>query len=343
MSDISIVYKSVDELHAYENNPRINDSAVDVVANSINEFGFKVPMVIDNHDVIVTGHTRLKACKKLGIKKVPCIIADDLSEEQIRAFRLADNKVAEKADWDYELLDIEIESIDIIDMEDFGFEYIDVSENAEATQDRVENILNVAKANYFGVGKYDIPQIEPCDESKIDGIEEWIGFNYVLSDENPENKAVHFFLDDYQFERLWKSPERYCEKLKQYRVVLSPDFSPFADMPMATQIFNHYRKHWVAKYLQENGVNIVPTIRASKDERSFEWYLDGEPSNSVVCISNMWSDDSEGLEYFMEEFEGMVEKLSPSKIFVYGRRMEILDKYNVEYISTFADKRWGRE
>ena len=119
---MQIVYKKVDELIPYINNPRKNDDAVDKVASSIKHFGFKVPIVIDQQNEIVAGHTRLKAAKKLGIKEVPCIVADDLDDNQIKAFRLADNKVSEAAAWDDELLGIEMFSINDIDLKEFGFD-----------------------------------------------------------------------------------------------------------------------------------------------------------------------------------------------------------------------------
>ena len=122
MDKLKIEYLGTDELIPYANNPRNNDEAVDYVANSIKEFGFKVPCVIDNEKNVVCGHTRLKAAKKLGIKEVPCIIADDLTEEQIDAYRLADNKVSEIASWDFDKLEIELESISGIDMSKFGFD-----------------------------------------------------------------------------------------------------------------------------------------------------------------------------------------------------------------------------
>lgn len=117
---MEIIMKRIDEVIPYENNPRINDNAVQYVAESIKQFGFKIPLVIDENNVIVCGHTRVKAAKELGIEEVPCIIADDLTEDQIKAFRLADNKVGEIAKWDMEALSEEIEGIDI-DMADFGF------------------------------------------------------------------------------------------------------------------------------------------------------------------------------------------------------------------------------
>ena len=111
----------LEDLRPYDNNPRLNEAAVDGVAVSIREFGFKVPIVVDRDNVIVCGHTRYLASKQLGLESVPCIRADDLSDDQIKAFRLADNKVAEVAQWDLDKLQIELDDIEM-DMSDFGFE-----------------------------------------------------------------------------------------------------------------------------------------------------------------------------------------------------------------------------
>ena len=119
---MNIVYKALDEIKPYEKNPRHNDDAVKYVKKSIEKFGFKVPIVIDKDGTIVAGHTRYKASLELGLEKVPCIIADDLTEKQIKAFRLADNKTAEKAYWDFDLLNEELGDLKIdFDMNDFGF------------------------------------------------------------------------------------------------------------------------------------------------------------------------------------------------------------------------------
>lgn len=118
---MQIITKKLSDLRPYTRNPRKNDQAVDAVANSIREFGFKVPVVIDKNGEIIAGHTRYKAAKKMKLEEIPCIIADDLTEEQIKAFRLADNKVGELADWDFDLLSDELDGIFNIDMEQFGF------------------------------------------------------------------------------------------------------------------------------------------------------------------------------------------------------------------------------
>ena len=121
----------VEDLIPYINNPRNNENAVDKVASSISEFGFKNPIIIDKNNIVINGHTRLLASKKLGLKEVPVIRADDLTEAQVKAFRIADNKTSEYATWDEELLKIELEQLEEmnfnlddlnIDYSDFGLE-----------------------------------------------------------------------------------------------------------------------------------------------------------------------------------------------------------------------------
>ena len=121
--ELKIIYKDINDLQMYENNPRKNSDAVQFVVNSIQQFGFKNPIIIDKNNTIVCGHTRYKAARRLKMATVPCIMADDLSEDQIRAFRLADNKVAEMATWDYDRLEQEFALIDPMefDIADFGF------------------------------------------------------------------------------------------------------------------------------------------------------------------------------------------------------------------------------
>lgn len=125
MKKLEIKYIPIDDIKPYINNPRLNEEAIPYVMNSIKEFGFKNPIILDKNNVIVAGHTRLESAKRLDMKEVPVIYADDLTEEQIKAFRLADNKVAEKSMWDYTKLDEELENILDIDMSMFDFENIE--------------------------------------------------------------------------------------------------------------------------------------------------------------------------------------------------------------------------
>ena len=118
---MKIIEKNLEELIPYDNNPRNNEDAVDAVAESIREFGWQQPIVIDPDSVIVAGHTRYLAAKKLQLKTVPVVIATDLTQDQIKAYRLADNRTAELASWDYEKLNLEMMDLKAFDMQAFGF------------------------------------------------------------------------------------------------------------------------------------------------------------------------------------------------------------------------------
>lgn len=140
---MEIIYKSTNEIEPYENNPRNNNEAVEKVAASITDYGFRVPIVIDSDNVIVAGHTRYKAALKIGCESVPCIVIDDLTPEQIRAYRLIDNKTAEYSSWNFEMLEKELKSLDI-DISEFEFpdlgETLDISDDDFYTDETVKNV-----------------------------------------------------------------------------------------------------------------------------------------------------------------------------------------------------------
>lgn len=136
---MEIINKRIDELKQYDNNPRRNDNSVEYVANSIREFGFRVPILIDKDNVIISGHTRHKAAMQLGLTEVPCIVADDMTEEQIKAFRIADNKAGESSEWNFFKLSAEMAELDSIDMTDFGFD--------ESELESIMGLANDLKAN----------------------------------------------------------------------------------------------------------------------------------------------------------------------------------------------------
>ena len=128
---MKVVTKRLADLNPYQNNPRRNDAAVNYVANSIESFGFRVPLVIDRNNVIVAGHTRYKAAKRLGMKTVPCVVADDLTEDQVNAYRLADNRTQELSSWDFSKLMDELTEIGDFDMTEFGFANEEEEEKVE--------------------------------------------------------------------------------------------------------------------------------------------------------------------------------------------------------------------
>lgn len=140
---LSIEYFGIEKIKPYENNPRKNDQAVEIVMKSIQEFGFKNPIILDKNNVIVAGHTRLEAAKRLGIKEVPTIKAEELTDNQIKAFRIMDNKSSEYADWDYDLLMEEIEDLkedEDFDLDATGFSKADLDNIEKQSEKAIEEI-----------------------------------------------------------------------------------------------------------------------------------------------------------------------------------------------------------
>lgn len=181
-------------------------------------------------------------------------------------------------------------------------------------------LLNMEKALFDGVGEYGIPVIAGRVK-EYDTSTKFIPFNYMQSDikkNDPSKRGVHFHVHDYQFERLWSAPDLYIDRLKQYRYVCSPEFSIYTNMPKAMQVWNHYRKHWVAAYLQMNGVNIIPTITWALPQ-TFQFCFDGEPTNSVVCVSTVGTMQTKDYydNFWMGYYE-MKRRLHPSQIIFNG-------------------------
>ena len=195
------------------------------------------------------------------------------------------------------------------------------------------NYENVQRMLFDGIGEYDIPQIEPTQFNNA----EFIGFNYARNAKEPENKAVHFFLDDHQFTRVWTEPDRYIPMLQRFKYVLTPDFSLYTDFPKPLQIYNHYRKHWIGAYWQMYGINVIPTICWS-DQKSFEWCFDGEPTQSVVAVSSVGTQNNkEKKQCFLHGYHEMVGRLQPTQIIFYGRVPDEC-KENIIHIKQFSEK-----
>ena len=177
---MQITNKKISDLKEYENNPRDNTQAVEAVANSIREFGFKVPIIIDNQNIIIAGHTRLKAAILLELTEVPCIIASDLTPEQVKAFRLADNKVGEIATWNLDMLKKELEGIDGLDMSLFGFEEeLPVDEVYEDDFDPNEHITETPFSQYGDLYILGNHRLLCGDSTKLEDIKRLVEDNEI--------------------------------------------------------------------------------------------------------------------------------------------------------------------
>lgn len=195
------------------------------------------------------------------------------------------------------------------------------------------NYENAQKKLFEGIGPYGIPEIEVTQF----GYAEFIGFNYAMRTKDYEKQAVHFFLDDYQFNRVWVNPDRYIPMLRRFKYVLTPDFSLYTDFPKALQIYNHYRKHWLGAYWQMHGINVIPTICWSSQD-SFEWCFDGEPTHGVIAVSSVGTQNSkESRQQFLEGYVEMVKRLEPEQIIFYGNVPEEC-KGDIISIPAFQEK-----
>lgn len=320
---MKIISMPIGEIHPYGKNPRKNDGAVNAVAESIRQFGFNQPIVVDKDHVIIVGHTRYKAAKKLGIKDIPVIVAEDLSDQQAKAYRLADNKTNDLADWDFELLGDELDSIFDFDMSDFGFDINDEDkEDAEMDEDSYygdERERTSASYNleYFDQirsdGFYEMPVIEPVDYIP----DELIGFNYVLSS-NRRDAGVHFFIDDYQFERVWNEPLKYMDILQEFPCVLTPDFSLYMDMPRAMKIWNIYRSRLIGQMMQDYGITVIPTLSWAEPE-TFRFCFDGLRKGGTVAVSTVGViRDEEARKIWTSGMDEAIRRLQPDQILCYG-------------------------
>lgn len=180
-----------------------------------------------------------------------------------------------------------------------------------------QNIHNLVYGRFEITNEYGFPNMYPVQIDNLSDIP-LQGFNYALKETHPENIGVHFFLHDYQFERVWKYPDRYTECLSKFAFVLSPDFSPYADIPKALKVFNIYRKMWCGRYWQEHGIKVIPTITWGNDE-DLEWCLEGLPKHSTIAISTMGEGRWANFRALKSNWNRVIDRLEPETILLYGK------------------------
>ena len=173
---------------------------------------------------------------------------------------------------------------------------------------------NLNKMMFPGVGEYQTPEIIPTQYKP----QNFIGFNFAKTCKEPAKSCVHFFIDDYQFQRVWQYPEQYTEFLSKFNAVCSPDFSGYLDFPKSIRIYNHFRNHWLGAYWQAQGLTVIPTIQWC-DECDFDWCFDGDPVGSTVAVSSVGTQSTvKGREVFKLGFHEMLRRLEPTTILLYG-------------------------
>lgn len=189
---------------------------------------------------------------------------------------------------------------------------------------------NLHLGDYASTKPYDIPCLAPVPE--VPDLK-WIPFNAANTQQHRASCGIHFFLDDYIFERCWRDPDRYTRLMKQFGAVMSPDFSLFTDYPYPVQLYNHWRKHQLAVYWHQQGIVVIPSICWS-DERSFDWCFEGEPAGSVVAVSSVGTQKNPvARRLFQAGYEEMCRRLKPCTVIFYGDVPKVCKSDDIRLIS----------
>lgn len=314
---MEIININIKDLKPYDKNAKKHPKKqVKFIANSIEHFGMLDPIGVWGEDnLIVEGHGRLEACKSLGYTEVPCIRLDHLSDEERKAYTLAHNKVAE-SEWDFDLLGEEINEIFTLDMEELGFEFLTEEEHQKNKNKPLEiqkrfNILEFDENRCEGV--YQMPTIEAVDYVP----KRLVGFNYAKSSKEFDF-GIHFYLDDYQFERVWNEPNKYIDLLSKFDCVLTPHYSVYSDMALPIRVYNTFRGKLLGQMMQDRGLTVIPTVYWG-DESTYDYSFDGLPKNGTLSVYTMNYNKNPIAKEIKEK--GLVELLkrkTPKNLLVYG-------------------------
>lgn len=324
MLDLKIEYVDIASIKPYKNNAKEHPrEQIEQIKNSISEFEMIDPIGIWNNE-IVEGHGRYVACKELGYDKVPVIRLDHLTDEERKAYTLIHNQLTMNTGFDLDILQKEIDKLKTINMKDFGFDIglrieepaIETNVDKPNERERTFNTYNLYLYDPDNVdGKYEMPIIENDNYIPND----LIGFNYAMSNKN-KHCGIHFYLDDYQFERIWNNPDDYIDVLQEYDCILSPNFSIYVEMSLSMQIWNTFRSRLIGQYYQSLGLKVIPTL-CWAEEDTFEFAFDGIPKGSVVSISTI-SVKGEYLEMWKKGIDELIKRIEPSAILVYGGKID---------------------
>ena len=347
---MQITTKKISELIPAEYNPRVDlkpgNALYEKLKSSIQEFGYIEPIIWNERTGhVVGGHQRLKILQELGLKEAECVIVN-FSEAQEKAANIALNKISNKWDMD-KLIDLfqDLQDTQEINLELTGF-----------NMPELDKILKVDFSHYYGDERektYDAYRLNEYDEIRTAGYyqfptikachvvpDDLIGFNYARSYKGDKSKVgIHFFIDDYQFERVWNNPFENIEILREYQCAIMPDFSTYFDMPIAMRIWNVYRMRMIGQIMQDAGLEVIPNIR-DFDIHAGEANLEGIEPGGVIAISTVGyfgKNSTEEIRRLYKEFSSLTVKvLQPELIISYGKKWPDYDYdgAKVKYIST---------
>lgn len=353
-AELKVEYLPVGELKQYAGNAKKHPKKqIAEIRESIEQFGFNDPIAIWKNGEIIEGHGRLLAALDMGLETVPVIRLDGLTDEERRAYCLAHNQTTLSSGYDTKALKDEIVKLPSIDMGKFGFDVSSIvlpgGEWYENERLRTDKAYNLDKLDYTDLSNdfWQMPVIKNDNHVPTD----LIGFKYTLQSSEEDYKlGVHFYTDDYQFERVWNQPEKYVSLLRKFDCIISPDFSIYTDMPIPMMIWNTYRNRWLGAYFQSMGIKVIPNVNYAY-ENTYQFAFEGIPKGSIIARSTTsLTHAEEQQKMFRDGMEECIRRIEPSKILIYGGNIdfnahgiEVIEYHNHELTKLRSKEKYKRK
>lgn len=268
-------------------------------------------IVIDENDKVWGGHQRVRAMLANGKKTATVKRLVGWTDKAKREFMIKDN--AHSGEWDSDIL---ANQWDIGEIDNWGVKVPGVQEHLYYGDEREKTYkeMNLSEFDQTRAdNKYQLPTLEPCDFIP----ERLIGFNEAKTAQG-FNVGVHFFIDDYQFVRVWRNPKKYIEMLTRFDCIFTPDFSLYMDMPLAMKIWNTYRSRLIGQMAQDHGIRVIPTLVWAGDD-TLDFVFDGLPKKSTVAVSTVGvMRDEDAQKIWRKGMDKAVELLAPKTVLLYG-------------------------
>lgn len=341
---LTIEYLPVDSIKRYGRNAKKHTKTqVSQIRKSISEFSFNDPVAVwGPNNELVEGEGRLLAAIERGMKEIPVIRLDHLTDKQRREYGWVHNALTLNTGLDMDTIRLDARDVgsDLAELSELGLEIPDITDG-DIPEDVDEDEYDFSgkreielreiprlQHNTFDnferafepelCGKYDIPVMAKTTTTG----DTFARFCDWKDEENPEDVIAHFYYDDYKFINSWRDPDVYIERLRRYKAVIAPDYSLYTDFPLALQIMSCYRRQWIGAYWQSLGLDVIPDV-VWGEERSFEFCFDGIPKGGTVAVSSVgvsrdpdWNGTTGNL--FKDGYDEMMRRIEPEMVLFYG-------------------------